>query len=485
MVYFRALQGHSGRHLIDLSLQDNVIIQSNFFQHIYHVGCAFNLHSIISSGLIPGGQSSSKRQTVFFLPVDPMDKSHKDLDVIDLSVPRHAQYLHKAWKRHQDAVYWVDINLAIKKGMTFYQTRSNAIIFQETLPTYCIPKVVSMETGEVLYEKVYMSPWLPPKITLKDEWKRELGSEHAQRSEAEQLSRSFQSNQPIQNPIRDRTVRPVITHDVIGVQDDRKTSRSQEIDVNSFREEPSSSERTGRPVTEKPVNETSVIQARSSEDRQDFNVEQAHERTQRPVITHDVISVSDNSQTRSVHESETFNVGDETLRERTVRPVIDHDNLSHESMMVNEADMDFRIPGLPHSVVKHAQSTSVRELIQKIENHPDRHALQQDRRQNQSLNPFSPESKQMVQDVGNIELCELLETEPKTQCKACLSYWNVGIIYCTCGHFLQKETEVNRKFVKYTMDLLSVPDYVIKKRRLHGHRYGRKPGDKEYHLANQ
>ena len=66
--------------------------------------------------------------------------------------------------------------------------------------------------------------------------------------------------------------------------------------------------------------------------------------------------------------------------------------------------MDFRIPGLPHSVVKHAQSTSVRELIQKIENHPDRRALQQDLRQNQPYNPFSPESEKMIQDVGNIEL---------------------------------------------------------------------------------
>ena len=75
IVYFRALQGLSGRNLIDLSLQDNVIIQSNFFQYIYHVGCAFNLHSIISSGLIPGGQHLSNRQTVFFLPVDPMDKT--------------------------------------------------------------------------------------------------------------------------------------------------------------------------------------------------------------------------------------------------------------------------------------------------------------------------------------------------------------------------------------------------------------------------
>ena len=155
-----------------------------------------------------------------------------------------------------------------------------------------------------------------------------------------------------------------------------------------------------------------------------------------------------------------------TLRQRTERPVIDHDNLSQEKIMVNEDDMDFRIPALPHSVVKHAQSTSVRELIQKIENHPDRHALQQDLRQNQSYNPFSPESKEMIQDVGNIELFELLETDPKTQCKACLSYWNIGIVYCTCGHFLQKETAVNRKFVKYTMDLLSVPEYAARREEL-------------------
>ena len=194
-------------------------------------------------------------------------------------------------------------------------------------------------------------------------------------------------------------------------------------------------------------------------------------------------NVPDSCQTRSCHESETFNVGDETLRERTVRSVIDHDESSHEQTMVNEANMDFRIPRLPHSVVKHAQSTSVRELIQKIENHPDRHALQQDLRQNQSFNPLSPESKQMIQDVGDIELCELLETDPKTQCTACLSYWNVGIVYCTCRHFLQKERGANQQFTNYTMDFFSVPEYVIKKGRPHGHPYGEKPGDKEYHTA--
>ena len=131
------------------------------------------------------------------------------------------------------------------------------------------------------------------------------------------------------------------------------------------------------------------------------------------------------------------------------------------------------------------QSASVRELIQKIENHPNRHALQRDLPQSQSFNPFSPESKQMIHEVGNIELCELLDMEPKAQCKVCLSYWDIGIVYCTCGHFLRKGTEENKKFIQYTMDLLSIPDYYIKKGRPHAHRYGKKPGDKEYYIAHQ
>ena len=208
----RALQGHSGRNLIDPSLQDNAVIPSNFFQYIYHVGCAINLQSIINSGLVPEGQNLCNRQTVFFLPVDPMDKEHMDPETIDLSVPCHAQYMHKAWKRHQNTVYWVDNNLALRKGLKFYQTRSNAIILQETLPAYCIPKVVRMETGEVIYEKVSASPRPPPKISLKHDWKRELGSEDAQRPEGQvvQQFKSFQSNQPIPNPDHDRTEQPVV-----------------------------------------------------------------------------------------------------------------------------------------------------------------------------------------------------------------------------------------------------------------------------------
>ena len=101
----------------------------------------------------------------------------------------------------------------------------------------------------------------------------------------------------------------------------------------------------------------------------------------------DTDAVQDDSQV--YHEANTLNIDDEVhLMKEMEKSIVVHDE-NHEPMMVNEADMDFKIPGLPHSVVKHAQSTSVREMIQKIENHPNRHALQQDIRQNQSFNPLS------------------------------------------------------------------------------------------------
>ena len=168
------------------------MIPDDFFKYTYHVGCAINLHSIIYSGLIPGGQNLSNRQTVFFVPVDPMDKEHKDPDTIDLEAPRLAQYMHTARKKHQNTVYWVDINLAQKKGLKFYQTRSNAIILHQTLPDYCIPKAVRMETREIIYEKEYESPRPPPKISLRNDWMKEVGSE---------VARQAEDNQPTQlNP---------------------------------------------------------------------------------------------------------------------------------------------------------------------------------------------------------------------------------------------------------------------------------------------
>ena len=199
------------------------------------------------------------RQTVFFLPIDPRDKDHKDLEYIDFSVPRRARYVHSAWKKHQDAVFWVDINLAIREGLTFYQTRSNAIILQGTLSAYCIPKVERLKTGEVLYERPYLSPRPPPKISLRHDhdWTRgndQLGSTVEQQTIGKLVQQSFgevprvKLSKPTQSkpkPICDRSGKPEDTEDVFVVKGE--TSRSHEIEEKRLHKELGSSDRSGKP----------------------------------------------------------------------------------------------------------------------------------------------------------------------------------------------------------------------------------------------
>ena len=57
------------------------------------------------------------------------------------------------------------------------------------------------------------------------------------------------------------------------------------------------------------------------------------------------------------------------------------------STPIYEVDIDTRVSGLPHAVVKQAENSRVRELVKKIENHPHRQALQEDVQQNNAYNP--------------------------------------------------------------------------------------------------
>ena len=125
---------------------------------------------------------------------------------------------------------------------------------------------------------------------------------------------------------------------------------------------------------------------------------------------------------------------------RTVRPVG-----GQESTKVEKLEIDFRLPGLSHAVVKEAEHFRVEELVKKIESHPHREALQADLQQNNVYNPSSNNSKAMIRELGNAELFELCETIPKVQCSQCLLYWNQGVIYCTCAHLLV-ESESTRNF---------------------------------------
>ena len=261
----------------------------------------------------------------------PETKGIKILQRLTSNEPRRAQYLHSAWKKHQDAVFWVDINLAIQKGLTFYQTRSNAIILQGILPAYCIPKVVRLKTGEVLYEKSYMSPRPPPKISLRHDhdWTRgkvPLGSTVDQQPEGKVVRRSrgevqhatfSQLTQPIPKPICDLSGQPDNTQDLFVVKGE--TSRSHEINEKGFHGELCSSDRSGQP--------------------DERNSSCAH-------------MVKEQHAPEVHREIALLNTDNEFNRE------------------ITEEDIDFNFPGLPHSTVKQLHGASVRELIQKIENHP-------------------------------------------------------------------------------------------------------------------
>ena len=96
-------------------------------------------------------------------------------------------------------MYWVDIQLAQRKGLKFYQTRGDAIILYDTLPAYCISKVVVMETGEIINEKVYVSPRPLPSVSFKDNWMKELDSEVAGSSKDTQQIQPKSKNPIIKN----------------------------------------------------------------------------------------------------------------------------------------------------------------------------------------------------------------------------------------------------------------------------------------------
>ena len=276
----------------------------------------------------------SKRQTVFFTSVDPMNNEHKDPNNIDLEAPRLAWYKQKVWKKYQNTVYWVDIKLAQKKGFKFYQIRSNAIVFYDTFPAYCIPKVAVIESTEMLDEKVYVSPRPPPKISFKDIWMKELGSEVDGGG-----NDSPQTQSKTKNPIV-RTGRPVLSEQQSG-------SSVQEIENVSYLAAKAPMKEQGN--LWKVVCQC-LLNVLDQDKDADENVAADHVRTGRPVESEQSIDLF-------------------TQRE--------------------DRDIDFRVSGLPHAVVKQAENFRVREIVKKIESHPHRRALQADLQQNNAYNPLS------------------------------------------------------------------------------------------------
>ena len=198
-----------------------------------------------------------------------------------------------------------------------------------------------------------------------------------------------QLTQPKPKPICDRSGKLDSTEDVFVDKND--TSCSHEIDEKRF----------ARRTLFLQIDQGNLINL-----SENTRVEQAHDGTGQPVERN-------SSSAHTVKEQ--F-----ALEEK--RDIASFNTDNEFNRAINEENIDFNIPGLPHSAVKQSHDVNVQDLIQKIENHPHRHALQSDLQQRQKFNPFSQESKDMIREVGNIELCELLDMETKAQCRVCLSY---------------------------------------------------------------
>ena len=72
--------------------------------------------------------------------------------------PRITVYKN-TWRVHQHTVYWC--NLAQRKGLQFYQTRSHAIALFNTPLAICFEKVVYIKIGEDVHCKLHQSTRLP------------------------------------------------------------------------------------------------------------------------------------------------------------------------------------------------------------------------------------------------------------------------------------------------------------------------------------
>ena len=79
-----------------------------------------------------------------------------------------------------------------------------------------------------------------------------------------------------------------------------------------------------------------------------------------------------------------------------------------------EIDIDFRVSGLPHAVVKQAENFRVRELVKKIESHLHRQALQADLQQNNAYNPFSDESKATIREIRQCRVIRVVRNKSKS-----------------------------------------------------------------------
>ena len=148
--------------------------------------------------------------------------------------------------------------------------------------------------------------------------------------------------------------------------------------------------------------------------------------------------------------------GQQDQPDQEARKSSDHQSASGRFGETRSGNVDFRIPGIPHSTVQQQDTNrkdTVKQLIRQFENHPNKESF---------LQGFSgTESKKLITDMGNTEIFELCETSYKKQCPDCNLHREIGIVYRSCVRCLTP-SQSTKKLDKKNCDVLSIPGYVKK-----------------------
>ena len=155
--------------------------------------------------------------------------------------------------------------------------------------------------------------------------------------------------------------------------------------------------------------------------------------------------------------------GQQGQREQDARTSCDQPSESKSSWETWNNTVDYRILGIPFSTVEQQDTNredKVKKLIEQFESQPHKESFLQDVSQTQKINKFSEKSKDLIADMSNTKIFELCETSSKKQCTDCNLYWEIGIVYCTCGRCLKSSQRI-KGFDKSNYDVSSIPGYVI------------------------
>ena len=160
----------------------------------------------------------------------------------------------------------------------------------------------------------------------------------------------------------------------------------------------------------------------------------------------------------------TRNMGNKIDKTKTQDHLGNHRAIRKVMGKLVKGAVDCGISGVPLSAVEQQDTTrenKVKKLIEKFENHKHNESVLQDLSQTQKINKFSNESQDLIADLNNTEIFELCENSSKQQCPDSNAFWEMVVIYCSCGRNM-KSTRSPTEFDQNNRNVTSIPGSVIK-----------------------